>query len=189
MKRAWWWHTGHTGSIDGIELDLRYVECDGGRLQTGLHYFQRAGQYRSNRSPTSKWKDTKQLDRLTRTREQELQLFTPNDWSCDTGCFFVNLAIIKLVLDVGAGILAIFGTAGAEKKTPQWGKAGNIRNVCVCWRTNCLQNVLSARTDKCVDYIRWLKPSGVDLQQVLAELQQLHFNISSFLALTQRCML
>lgn len=60
--------------------------------------------------------------------------------------------------------------------------------VFVRGQTVCLQNVLSARTDKCVDYIMWLKPSGVDLLQVLTELQQLHFNISSLFALTKRYM-
>ncbi len=53
VQGAWWRHAGHTGPVDGTELNLRYIEGDGGRLQTGLHYFQGTSQYGSNRAPTS----------------------------------------------------------------------------------------------------------------------------------------
>lgn len=43
--------------------------------------------------------------------------------------------------------------------------------VCLLEKKISLQNILSARTDKCVNQVTWLIPSGVDLQQVLAEHQ------------------
>lgn len=65
VKRARRCHAGHTGSVDSTELNLRHIEGDGGRLQTGLYDFQRAGQYGSNCSPTSSTK--KAIERLKMT--------------------------------------------------------------------------------------------------------------------------
>lgn len=53
MQGAWWGHAGHAGPIDSSELNLRYIEGDGGGLQTCLHYFQGTSQYGTYCSPTS----------------------------------------------------------------------------------------------------------------------------------------
>lgn len=45
--------TRHTCSIHGAELDFRDVKRDGGRLQSGLDDFQRAGQYSAHCAATS----------------------------------------------------------------------------------------------------------------------------------------
>lgn len=53
MQGARWGHAGHTRPADRTELNLRHVEGDGGRLETGLHDFQRTSQNGSYRPPTS----------------------------------------------------------------------------------------------------------------------------------------
>jgi len=50
-------HAGHAAPVDGTELHLRHVEGDGGRLQPGLHDFQRTRQDGSDRAATSGGKD------------------------------------------------------------------------------------------------------------------------------------
>lgn len=150
VKRARRRHTGHTGCIDGIELNLRYVERDGGRLQTGLHYFQRAGQYSSNRSPTTKLKDRqaeghthRKLDSIARTQELELQLFTPSDSSCDTEFLcFCFLAIIKLAYDAVAGISTIVGMGHTKNSTMRYMAE---HKECLCWLNQSKRIVCSNR--------------------------------------------
>lgn len=54
MQRPWRGYTGHTGSVDGAELDFRDVESDGGGLKSGLHHFQRTSQNSTHCTSTSR---------------------------------------------------------------------------------------------------------------------------------------
>lgn len=54
VQRPWWSDTGHTGSVDGAELDFRDVESDGGGLQSGLHNLQRTSQNSAYCTTTSR---------------------------------------------------------------------------------------------------------------------------------------
>lgn len=53
VQRTWWGDARYTCPIHGAELDFRDVKRDGGRLQSGLHDFQRAGQYSTHCAATS----------------------------------------------------------------------------------------------------------------------------------------